>query len=110
MADQNRPINLDFARKVFRLLFDAIDILTVEYSSHFKQRQSERNISLVDLVPVFEKGYIKKEFKPDARDSDHRWSLCYQNITVIFKFPKDPPNRIFFKTCWRGNKVPIEEI
>lgn len=102
MAKAERPIRLEFARKIFRLLLDAIDIGCIDLSDHFVQRMKERSISMADLEPVIRKGHVAKEHPPREDDSDFRWSLTYKEITVVFKVPADGCPRIFFKTCWRG--------
>ena len=105
MVAKTPPIKLKYARVMFRLIFDAVEIAEVELTSHFVQRQRERDIDLVDVNNVMKMGHIKSEYKPDKDHSEWRWSLCYKDLTIIFNL-NVVDQQIVFITCWRGKEPP----
>jgi hypothetical protein len=107
MSDKSPPIKLSFAKILFRLLFDGIDLANVELTDHFESRMAKRKIDHLDILRTIENGKILKEYKPRLDRPSWRWDIAYESVTIIFTF--DIEHKCFtFITCWRG-KMPKGE-
>ncbi|MBI2092584.1 MAG: DUF4258 domain-containing protein [Deltaproteobacteria bacterium] len=106
MGEQLRPMKLKEARKLFRAIFSAVDIIAFERTAHFRERQLERGISDVDVYEVSRNGFVKKEYPPDLDHPRWRWSFCYKKVALIFSYKG---GRIVLITCWRGKEPPEGE-